>query len=340
MQAKSIFSLLKESFKEWQEDEALQLGAALAYYTIFSIAPMLLVVIGIAGLAFGREAVQGQIVGQIQGLVGRDGAEAIQTMIANAGRHEGGLIATIIAFVTILFGATGVFTQLQTTLNHIWDVKPKPDQGIKGILRARAAAFGMILGIGFLLLVSLVISAGLAAMDNYVVGLLPGAEFILRALNIVVSFAVVTLLFAMIFRFLPDVKIEWRDVMFGAAVTAVLFTIGKFLIGLYLGNSSVSSVYGAAGSLVIVLLWAYYSSQILFFGAELTQVWARHRGSHIVPDKHAIPAERKMALPSQTNKEGTDKTPTRPPGQEREHRGRSRDRSRDEELVDAGPRRR
>jgi len=332
MQAKSIFSLLKESFKEWQEDEALQLGAALSYYTIFSLAPMLLVVIGIAGLAFGREAVQGQIVGQIQGLVGRDGAEAIQTMIANAGRHEGGLLATIIAFVTILFGATGVFTQMQTTLNHIWDVKPKPNQGIKGILRARAAAFGMLLGIGFLLLVSLVLSTALAAMDSYVVGLMPGAEILLRVLGFAVSFAVVTLLFAMIFRFLPDVKIQWRDVMFGATVTALLFTIGKFLIGLYLGNSSVASVYGAAGSLVIILLWAYYSSQILFFGAELTQVWARQRGSHIEPDKHAVPAERKMALPGQTNKEGTDKTPTHPPGQDR-------DRARDEELVGVGRRR-
>jgi membrane protein len=333
MQAKSIFSLLKESFKEWQEDEALQLGAALAYYTIFSLAPMLLVVIGIAGLAFGREAVQGQIVGQIQGLVGRDGAEAIQTMIANAGRHEGGLLATIIAFVTILFGATGVFTQMQTTLNHIWDVKPKPNQGIKGLLRARAAAFGMLLGIGFLLLVSLVLSTALAAMDSYVAGLMPGAEILLRVLGFAVSFAVVTLLFAMIFRFLPDVKIQWRDVMFGAAVTALLFTIGKFLIGLYLGNSSVASVYGAAGSLVIILLWAYYSSQILFFGAELTQVWARHRGSHIVPDKHAVPADRKMSLPGQTNKDGTDKTPTRPPGQDRGHRDEGRGRARDEELV-------
>lgn len=330
MQAKSIFGLLKESFKEWQEDEALQLGAALSYYTIFSLAPMLLVVIGIAGLAFGREAVQGQIVGQIQGLVGRDGAEAIQTMIANAGQHKGGLLATIIAFATILFGATGVFAQLQTSLNHIWDVKPRPDQGLKGLLRARAAAFGMLLGIGFLLLVSLVVSTALAALDSYMVGLLPGAEVILRVLGFVVSFAVVTLLFAMIFRFLPDVKIQWRDVMFGATVTALLFTIGKFLIGLYLGNSSVASVYGAAGSLVVVLLWAYYSSQILFFGAELTQVWARQRGSHIVPDKHAIPADRKMSLPSQTNKEGTDKTPTRPPGRDRAHK---------EEPVGTGARR-
>jgi membrane protein len=319
MRTKSIFSLLKDAFQEWQEDEALQLGAALAYYTIFSIAPMLLVVIGVAGLAFGREAVQGQLDNQIQGMVGAQGADAIQTMVANAGRHkDGGLWATVIAFVTILFGATGVFTQLQTTLNHIWGVKPKPGQGIKGMLRARAAAFGMLLGIGFLLLVSLVVSAALAAVGGYMTGLLPGAETVLQALNFVVSFAVITLLFAMIFRFLPDVKIAWRDVWFGAAVTALLFTIGKFLIGLYLGNSSVASVYGAAGSLVIVLLWAYYSSQILFFGAELTQVWARHRGARIEPDKHAIPAS-KDELPSQTAKK------------EPERAG-----DREEELVGAG----
>lgn len=329
MHAKSIFSLLKESFKEWQEDEALQLGAALAYYTLFSIAPLLLVVISVAGFFFGREAVQGQLDNQIQGMVGAQGADAIQAMVANAGRHEGGIWATIIAFATILFGATGVLTQLQTTLNHIWDVKPKP-QGIKGILRARAAAFGMILGIGFLLLVSLVVSAALAALDNYVAGLLPGAEFLLRALGFVVSFGVITVLFAMIFRFLPDVKIAWRDVWFGAAVTALLFTIGKFLIGLYLGNSSVASVYGAAGSLVVILLWAYYSSQILFFGAELTQVWARRRGSHIVPDEHAEPAHRKDGeLPKQTSKK------------EEPARGeRAGSTAREEELVGAEPRRR
>jgi membrane protein len=302
MLPKSIFSLLKESFKEWQEDECLQLGAALAYYTLFSIAPMLLVVIGVAGFVFGREAVQGQLDNQIQGLVGAQGADAIQGMVANAGKNkDGGLLATIIAFVTILFGATGVFTQLQTSLNHIWSVKLKPE-GVKGILRARAAAFGMLLGIGFLLLVSLVISAALAAVDNYTAGLLPGAQILFQALNFGVSFAVITVLFAMIYRFLPDVKIAWRDVWFGAAVTALLFTIGKFLIGLYLGNSSVASVYGAAGSLVIILLWAYYASQILFFGAELTQVWARRRGAHIEPDKHAMPVDGKGTLPSQTAK--------------------------------------
>jgi membrane protein len=239
-------------------------------------------------------------------------------MVANAGRHGGGVWATIIAFATILFGATGVFTQLQTTLNHIFDVKPKPGQGIKGLLRARASAFGMLLGIGFLLLVSLVISAALSAAGNYLLGLLPGAEFVLQALNFVVSLAVITVLFAMIYRFLPDVKIAWRDVWFGAAVTALLFTIGKFLIGLYLGNSSVASVYGAAGSLVIVLLWAYYSSQILFFGAELTEVWARRRGSHIVPDEHAVPADRKGELPSQTSKKEPARKPARAGDREEE----------------------
>lgn len=302
MRARTIFSLLKEAFKEWQEDEALQLGAALAYYTVFSVAPMLLVVIAVAGLVFGREAVQGQLDNQIQGLVGAQGADAIQAMVANAGKHGGGAWATVVAVATILFGATGVFTQLQTTLNHIFDVKAKPGQGLKGLLHARAAAFGMLLGIGFLLLVSLVISAALAAAGNYLLRVFPGAEFLLQALNFVVSLAVITVLFAMIFRFLPDVKIAWRDVWFGAAVTALLFTIGKTLIGLYLGNSSVASVYGAAGSLVVVLLWAYYSSQILFFGAELTEVWARHRGAHIVPDKHAVPAGHKGELPSQTAK--------------------------------------
>lgn len=288
MQKQSAFSLLKETFQEWKDDDALDLGAALSYYTIFSLAPLLLAVISIAGLVFGREAVQGQLVGQIQGLVGQQGAEAIQTMIANAGRHGSGVLATVIAVVTILFGATGVFGQLQKTLNKIWDVEPKPGAGVKGLLKARALAFGMIIGIGFLLLVSLAVSALLSGLDSYLAGLFPGAAIVLRILSFVLSFAVVTLLFAMIYRVLPDVEISWKDVWVGAAVTALLFTIGKYLIGLYLGHSSVASVYGAAGSLVVVLLWVYYSSQILFFGAEFTQVYARAYGSRIVPSKHAV----------------------------------------------------
>jgi membrane protein len=288
MKGTNLFSLAKESFKEWQEDGALQLGAALSYYTIFSIAPLLLIAIAIAGVAFGREAVEGQLVGQIEGLVGRQGAEAVQTMIANAGKHGQGVLPTVLGIATILFGATGVFVQLQDSLNKIWDVKPKPGGGVKAFLMQRVISFGMVLGIGFLLLVSLIFAAGVAALDEFATGLLPGAETLIGILGFLVSFALVTLLFAMIYRVLPDVEIAWRDVWVGAGVTALLFTIGKYLIGLYLGNSSVASAYGAAGSLVVVLLWVYYSSQILFLGAEFTQVYATRYGSRIVPSEGAV----------------------------------------------------
>lgn len=285
---KSGFGLLKESFKEWKEDGALSLGAALAYYTIFSLAPMLLIAISVAGLVFGREAAQGELVGQMRELLGQQGAEAIQTMVANAGKHGSGVLGTLIGVATILFGATGVFAQLQTSLNRIWDVEAKPAKGIWGFLRTRILSFGMVLGIGFLLLVSLVISAAIAAMDTYVTGLFPGAEVLIGIVSALIGLALITVLLAMIYRFLPDVKIAWRDVWIGAAITAVLFLIGKVLIGLYLGNSSVASTYGAAGSLVILLLWIYYSSQILFFGAEITQVYASRYGTGIVPSEHAV----------------------------------------------------
>lgn len=285
---KSGFGLLKESFQEWKEDGALSLGAALAYYTIFSLAPMLLIAISVAGLVFGREAAQGELVGQMRGLLGQQGAEAIQTMVANAGRHGSGVLGTIVGIATILFGATGVFTQLQTSLNQIWDVEAKPAKGIWGFLRTRILSFGMVLGIGFLLLVSLVISAAIAAMDTYVTGLFPGAEVVIGIVSALIGLGLITLLLAMIYRFLPDVKIAWKDVWTGAVITAVLFLIGKVLIGLYLGNSSVASTYGAAGSLVILLLWIYYSSQILFFGAEITQVYASRYGTGIVPSEHAV----------------------------------------------------
>lgn len=322
MTLKPAFSMLKESFQEWKEDDALQLGAALAYYTIFSLAPLLLIVIGVAGLAFGREAVQGRIVEQIDHLVGQQGAVAIQTMIANVAKHEGsGLLATVIAGITILFGATGVFAQLQSSLNKIWNVEPKPDRGILGFLKTRVASFGMILGIGFLLLVSLVVSAGVAAVNNYFVSLMPAAEVLFQVLSLVISFAVVTLLFAMIFRFLPDVKVAWRDVWVGAAVTSVLFAIGKELIGLYLGHSSVASAFGAAGSVIVILVWIYYSTQILFFGAEFTQVYARRYGSQIVPDDDAVQVREvkevvgdgaQMPEP-RTGKEKEKGAPQRPP---------------------------
>ncbi len=321
MTLKPAFSMLKESFQEWKEDDALQLGAALAYYTIFSLAPLLLIVIAVAGLAFGREAVQGRIVEQIDQLVGQQGAVAIQTMIANVAKHESGVLATVIAGITILFGATGVFAQLQSSLNKIWNVEPKPDRGILGFLKTRVASFGMILGIGFLLLVSLVVSAGVAAVNNYFVSLMPAAEVLFQVLSLVISFAVVTLLFAMIFRFLPDAKVAWRDVWIGAAVTSVLFAIGKELIGLYLGHSSVASAFGAAGSVIVILVWIYYSTQILFFGAEFTQVYARRYGSQIVPDDDAVQVREvkevvgdgaQMPAP-RTGKEKEKGAPQRPP---------------------------
>jgi membrane protein len=297
---KSGFGLLKETFQEWKDDEALELGAALAYYTLFSLAPLLLIIIAIAGLVWGREAVQGQIVQQIQGLVGRQGAEAVQTMVANAGRQgeKTGLLATVIAVATILFGATGVFAQLQSALNHIWDVEPKPGAGVRGLLKTRVLSFGMVLAVGFLLLVSLVVSTALAAVGTYMGSLLPGgAEVLVRILNFAVSFAVITLLFAVIYRYLPDVKIAWRDVWIGAAVTSLLFTLGKSLIGLYLGNSSVASSFGAAGSVIALLVWIYYSAQILFFGAEFTQVYATRYGSRIEPDEDAVRVQ-KVKVPA------------------------------------------
>ncbi len=289
LSAKSLFGLVKESAQEWQKDGALDLGAALAYYAIFSLAPLLLVVIGVAGLVWGREAVQGQLVSQLRGLVGEQGGQAIQTMIANAGKHSSGVLATIVGVVTILFGATGVFVQLQTSLDRIWNVEPKPGGGIWGFIKTRILSFGMVLGIGFLLLISLVATTAVSAVGAWATGLLPAAKVLLEGATFLVSFALITLLFAMIFKVLPDARIDWRDVWIGAAVTALLFTIGKFLIGLYLAKSSVASAYGAAGSLVIVLLWIYYSSQILFLGAEFTQVYASHNGTNIRPSKNAIP---------------------------------------------------
>ena len=293
MKGKSGFGLVKETFKEWQDDGALDLGAALAYYAIFSLAPLLLIVIAVAGLVWGREAVQGQLIDQLRGLVGEQGGQAIQTMIANAGKHGSGILATIVGVVTILFGATGVFAQIQSSLDRIWNVEPRPGSGIWGFVKTRMLSFGMVLGIGFLLLVSLVVTTAVSAVGAWATGLLPAAKVLVEGGTFVVSFALITLLFAMIYKVLPDVEIGWRDVWIGAAATALLFTTGKFLFGLYLAKSSVASTYGAAGSLVIVLLWIYYSAQILFLGAEFTQVYASHYGSNIRPSAHAVPVVRK-----------------------------------------------
>ncbi|MDX1991087.1 MAG: YihY/virulence factor BrkB family protein [bacterium] len=288
---KRIIDLLKETFKEWSEDKATRLAAALAYYTVFSIAPFLIVVIAVVGLVFGQEAVRGEIVGQLQGLIGQEGAQMIESLIQSAYKPGAGIIATVVGLVTLLLGAAGVFGQLQDALNTVWDVEKKPSGGILGVIKTRFLSFSMVLGVAFLLLVSLVVSAGLAAVDQVFRGILPIAEFLMQLVNFVVSFGITTLLFAMIYKVLPDVEIAWRDVLIGAAATALLFNLGKFALGLYLGNSAVGSTYGAAGSLVIILLWIYYSAQILLLGAEFTQVYARRYGSHLRPEADAV-AER------------------------------------------------
>jgi membrane protein len=288
MKPKVIVELLKETFREWQEDKASRLAAALAYYTAFSIAPLIIIAIAIAAVVFGEEAARGGIDDQLRGLIGQQGAEAVQDMINNANKPAEGTIATIISVVFLLFGASGVFGQLQDSLNTIWEVAPKPGRGVMGFIKDRFLSFTMVLGIGFLLLVSLVLSAILAGLSNFLGDMLPGLSFLWGILNFLISFGVITLLFALIYRVLPDAKIAWGDVWFGATITALLFTIGKSLIGLYLGNSSVGSTYGAAGSFVVLLLWVNYSAQILFFGAEFTQVYANKYGSRIVPTENAV----------------------------------------------------
>ncbi|MEH1811523.1 MAG: YihY/virulence factor BrkB family protein [Nostoc sp.] len=288
MNLQEIWKLLQETFKEWSEDKASRLAAALAYYTIFSIAPLLIIVIAIAGAVFGEEAARGQIVGQIQGLVGVDGAKFLETAIKNANQPKTGAIASLISVVVLLVGATGLFTELQDAMNTIWEVKPKPGRGINNMIRLRVLSFAMVIGIGFLLLVSLVISTILATLVTYFSNLLPGFDFIWQIANLIISFAITTVLFGLIFKVLPDVKIAWSDVLVGASLTSVLFSIGRFLLGQYLGNGSFGSTYGAAGSLVVILAWVNYAAQILFFGAEFTQVYSRRHGSGIVPTKNAV----------------------------------------------------
>jgi membrane protein len=279
-----VTAFLREVLQKWSSDNALTLGAALAYYTIFSIAPLLVLAIAVAGLVFGRAAAQGEIVTQIQGMLGPSGAELIESMIQRASEPTSGVIATVISLLTMFFGASGVFGQLQGSLNRIWGADGSRRKGMKGQLQRRAASFSMILGIGFLLFVSLALSALISGLHGFIDEYLTVPSELLSLANLTVSFLIVTALFAMIFKLLPDARIEWRDVWLGAVVTALLFTIGKSLIGLYLGRAGVTSVYGAAGSLVLVLLWVYYSSQLLFLGAELTEVYSRRYGSRRVAE--------------------------------------------------------
>jgi len=289
MKPKETFSLLKATAFEWLDDQAPTLGAALAYYTVFSRAPLLIISIALAGLVFGAEAAQGQIFDQLRGLLGDASGKAMQEIVQSASAEpKTGVVATVIGFVTLLFGASGVFGQLQASLNIIWGVQPKPGRGILGIIRDRSLSFGFILVVGFLLLVSLLLTAGIAFVGKQFGAMVPGMESLIQILNSILSLAVITLLFGMMFKILPDANIAWRDVWIGAFITALLFTLGKFALGFYLGRSGVASSYGAAGSLIVLLLWVYYSSQVVFFGAEFTQVYANRFGSHVTPSSNAI----------------------------------------------------
>ena len=273
----NTWNLLKETANGYIEDNNLSRGGAIAYFTVFSIAPMLVICIAIAGLVFGQQAAEGAIVDQLQGLMGKQSAEAIQAMVASASNKSSGIWATVIGIVTLLVTATGVLAEMQSALNAIW--RAQPQAGVSGLLRARAAGLGLIAALGFLLMVSLLASAALTAMGNYLNSFLPGARTILGVVNFTVSFLLISLLFALVYKILPDRQLAYKDVAVGAVTTALLFTIGKTLIGLYVGSSSVASSYGAAGALVIVLVWIYYSSQIFLLGAEFTKVWASHHGS-------------------------------------------------------------
>lgn len=286
----SVFGMLKEAAADWIEDKATQQAAALTFYAVLSIAPLLVISLAVVSMVFEEKAARTQMVDEMGGLIGSEGEEAVEAMLDSADKpKKQGTVATVLGVITLLFGASGVFGQLQESLNTIWEVKPKPGGGVWQLIRTRFLSMAMVLGTGFLLLVSLVLSSAISGMGTYLQHQFPGLESIWHIVNFVVTIAVVTVLFALIFKFLPDAKIAWSDVWVGAVLTAVLFAVGKLLIGLYLGKASIGSAYGAAGSLVVLLVWIYYSSLILFFGAELTQVYARRFGSRIVPKEGAEP---------------------------------------------------
>jgi membrane protein len=283
---RQAWTLSKNAVNAWVDDFAPSMGAALAYYTIFSLAPMLVIVIAIAGFFFGQEAAQGEIVAQLHELVGDTGASAVEALLKSASEPGQGIVAASIGIVTLLIGASAVFGELQSALDRIWKVQTNKKGGIRGLVFKRLLSFGMVLGLGFMLLVSLVLSAALAAFAKWWSGMLGGWTVVLEVLNFAVSCGVVTGLFAMIYKFMPSTRIPWRDVWVGALVTALLFTIGKSAIGIYLGTTNMASGFGAAGSLVVLLAWIYYSAQIFLLGAEFTWVFAQHHGSQAAPAIH------------------------------------------------------
>jgi membrane protein len=286
---KEFGGMLKDTYKEWNEREPFNNSIIIAYYTIFSLPGLLVIVINLAGYFFGKEAVTNQITTQVGGIIGGDTAKSVQDMIAKASESKGTVLSSVLSVATLLFGATGVFYQLQQILNKMWEVEPRPKQKFVKLIKDRVFSFGLILVVGFLLLVSLVLSAGLTAVSDWVANhLSEGLVVIFRVLDIVVSVGVITLLFAALYKFLPDAKVKWKDVWAGAVLTAILFVIAKFALGLYFGKSDPGSAYGAAGSIILILLWVNYAGLILLFGAEFTKTFARYQGAEIEPAEGAI----------------------------------------------------
>jgi membrane protein len=286
---KGVVALFQNTTSEWIQDKCPQLGAALAYFTVFSLAPLVLVLLAVFGLIFGgSDHARQKITEQLQYLIDPSGIKVIQDIAQNASKPEAGIIATTIGIVLALFGASGVFGQLQDALNTIWGVKPKPGRGLMGFIRSRFLSFAMVGGVCFLLLVSLTVETVLRGLSDYLKNVMPGGDIVALVLFLIFDLVVVILLFAMIFRYLPDAKLAWRDVWIGATLTAVLFAFGKFVLGLYLGSGAAGSAYGAASSLITLLLWIYYAAQILLFGAEFTQVYANTYGTRVEPQEHAV----------------------------------------------------
>lgn len=297
--------LLKRTAYAWVDHNAPGLGAAVAFYTIFAITPLFLIVLAVAGLWFGEEAASRQLFGQLHELVGPQGGEAIQAVVAAADRPGAGGWATALALVALFVGATGVFAQLQGALNVVWNIRRDSGANVRSFIKVRLLSFGMLLGVGFLLLVALVINAVLAAVGQLMSDLIPAQAILWQCVNFLISLGVVTLLFALIFKVMPDALIAWREVWIGALITGLMFNLGKYLLGLYLGRGSFASAYGAAGSLVIVLLWVYYSSQLVLFGAEFTRIYAEECGSRIQakPGAHFVTVkevEKKQAAARKT----------------------------------------
>jgi membrane protein len=286
-----LWVIIKEAGQGWDRDGVSSLAASLAYYTLLSLAPLVVIAIAIAGFFFGEDAARDRIAVELGHVVGSQAALAIQEVVKRAQAPEAGIVSTVVGVVVLFVGASGVFGELQTSMDRVWNVKPKPGRGFLGMLKDRFLSFTMVLGVAFLLLVSTILTAALAAVGRYLGNALPGGEALWQLVNLVFSLATTALLFGLIFKIVPDIEIAWKDVWVGASVTSVLFTLGKFLIGFYLGKASVSSAYGAAGSLVVLVIWVYYSAQILLLGAEFTQAYAQHFGSRVKPSEDAMPAD-------------------------------------------------